>query len=55
MDCGGTGEVFHHLDPSTKLFTIGVNRGRAVTLAEIEKCVVLCRPCHARRHAYGRV
>lgn len=50
---------FHHLDPSTKKFTIGQSiskRDISELLDEIEKCVVLCANCHRVRHneeAYG--
>lgn len=45
---------FHHLDPSTKSFSIN----RAVMKcrswdeieSEIEKCIVLCANCHAKLH-----
>lgn len=55
---------FHHRDPSTKLYTIGKTRtGKGANvpypgtasptklLAEIEKCDVLCRECHKKRHS----
>lgn len=40
---------FHHRDPSTKLFNISQNvhnYGRAKLQSEIDKCDVLCEPCH---------
>ena len=45
--------VFHHIDPATKLFTIGSNGdGRPIQriAEEIAKCVVWCRTCHATHH-----
>jgi hypothetical protein len=40
---------FHHRDPSQKLFKVSQKMGSSyVTLvAEIEKCDLLCRNCHA--------
>jgi len=47
--------VFHHLDPRTKLFCIAnaIHDGYALykVQKEIDKCVVLCRNCHACIHA----
>lgn len=46
--------VFHHRDPSTKLFEIAtmVNKrhGLKKIEAEIEKCNVMCANCHAILH-----
>lgn len=44
---------FHHLDPSTKLFTLGskVRGSRALVEAEAAKCACLCANCHRRFHA----
>src|SRR5690349_16452391 len=45
---------FHHRDPAQKSFAIGsaVANGKswATILAEIAKCDVLCRNCHAVLH-----
>lgn len=45
---------FHHLDPTTKKFTIadGVKFGLSeqVILDEIAKCKVVCANCHRREH-----
>jgi len=46
---------FHHRDPKTKISGISdavLNKGwcKARILAEIEKCDVLCRNCHAKEH-----
>jgi len=38
---------FHHIDPATKIFTIGSSgRGLKTVLEEIKKCVLLCSNCH---------
>jgi|Tabmets5t2r1_1033131.scaffolds.fasta_scaffold00724_2 hypothetical protein len=46
--------IFHHVDPTTKSFAVGlaVTEGRSVAevRAELEKCVVWCKPCHSRHH-----
>lgn len=45
---------FHHRDPSTKEYAVSnmvARYGKARLLAEIAKCVVLCRNCHAKVHA----
>lgn len=41
--------TFHHLDPSTKDFEISGSHCRSwsVILKELNKCVLLCRNCHA--------
>jgi hypothetical protein len=45
---------FHHLDPTQKDFGIG-ERGNLPNKenlkAELDKCVLLCRNCHAEVHA----
>jgi len=45
---------FHHTDPSTKETDVSrlvtENRSRKVILAEIDKCIVVCRNCHADIH-----
>jgi len=43
---------YHHADPKTKLFKIsnGHTHARDSVIAELAKCVVLCRPCHASEH-----
>jgi hypothetical protein len=46
----------HHIDPSTKDFTIGaVSNGQKIGKGkiekELEKCVCLCKNCHAKLHA----
>ena len=61
-DCGSPARLrssgywsldFHHRDPATKSFAVGMSHHRAAwatLLAEIAKCDVLCRRCHAARH-----
>jgi hypothetical protein len=51
VECGCTDLPilqFDHKDPKTKSFTIGqnLNRRREVVLAELQKCQILCVPCH---------
>lgn len=49
---------FHHIDPSTKSFTIGdLYRGNDKKIAaEVSKCVCLCSNCHREFHyLYGIV
>lgn len=44
---------FHHLDPSKKDLSISEGAyqvGKAKLLAELEKCVVLCKNCHTKVH-----
>lgn len=48
---------FHHLDPSGKDFSIADawNRGLSIPRieSELEKCVPVCKNCHAKIHHYG--
>lgn len=43
---------FHHVNPSEKDFTLGkiVSSPKAVILAEIKKCIILCANCHRKLH-----
>ena len=44
---------FHHIDPSTKLFSIsqdGKTRAWETVKSEIDKCVLLCANCHRELH-----
>jgi hypothetical protein len=45
---------FHHVDPSTKTKNINImlsNKVSESTLKEeLDKCVLLCKPCHMKRH-----
>lgn len=44
---------FHHIDPSSKEFTIGKHRSRSKEwlTQEIAKCVCVCANCHRKIHA----
>lgn len=39
---------FHHVDPSTKTFSMSMARGKSIAAyrAEAEKCVLVCANCH---------
>ena len=55
LDCGSAEDLhFHHVDPSTKVKEVASLAGAGASvealLAEIEKCVVVCQPCHMARH-----
>lgn len=43
---------FHHIDPTTKLFTIGEQMGRSLKALkeEASKCILLCANCHRIIH-----
>lgn len=49
--------IHHHVDPSTKEFNISQMYSRSLDALEdeLEKCVVLCEPCHKNRHVEMRV
>ena len=57
-DCGNTFDPvcmdYHHLDPSTKKYTIPslVNNDQSLKSiqAEMDKCVLICACCHRLRH-----
>ena len=57
VDCGETDPVvldFDHIDPKTKLWTVGKMLSRQAGPAierEIEKCIVRCANCHRMRTA----
>jgi len=44
---------FHHLDPSQKEFSLGSRRGLNVDALrkELDKCILVCRNCHAEIHS----
>ena len=44
---------FHHIDPTTKEFTISAGHTRSWDRMkkEIDKCVLLCANCHREVHA----
>jgi len=49
VDCGSTRDLeFDHIDPKTKLFSIGKiwSARWEVFLAELEKCQLKCKKCH---------
>lgn len=44
---------FHHIDPTQKDFSISRNKSTSmneVIKAELDKCIPLCRNCHAEEH-----
>ena len=45
---------FHHIDESTKLFTLASRRvagyKKSTILEEIQKCEILCANCHRKEH-----
>jgi hypothetical protein len=48
---------FHHKDPSTKVSGLSYMWGHASEdriLEEMEKCILLCKACHARASVYER-
>jgi hypothetical protein len=54
--CGFTGHQaafdFHHVDPASKSFNIGINLQKSwqTIKRELDKCVLLCRNCHSILH-----
>lgn len=47
------GMDFHHLDPSKKEFGIGSDKdliSKEQAKVELDKCVLLCKTCHAEVH-----
>lgn len=48
----------HHIDPATKDFAISsirvLNPKQEILIKELEKCICLCRNCHAKLHARKR-
>jgi 5-methylcytosine-specific restriction endonuclease McrA len=53
--CGNTTDLcFHHIDPKTKLFKVGMGRNKLPrVIKEIKKCAILCRSCHSKEHYKG--
>lgn len=43
---------FHHLDPKTKSFSVGLvaNKSWAIIVEELKKCILLCANCHWIKH-----
>ncbi len=51
--CGDPARIFHHRDPTTKTANVGwmfYNTPWDKVVAEIEKCDIVCRRCHAACH-----
>lgn len=49
---------FHHVDPTQKEFSIASNgstRSIEKLKAEADKCILVCRNCHAKIHAYEQM
>lgn len=54
-DCQGCGkpmQLWHHVDPTTKLYNVGRMQGMLDTTIEdeIAKCIPLCYSCHTILH-----
>ena len=46
---------YHHVDPSTKILAVSDmlgTYGRPKVIAEMAKCVIVCKPCHAKYHPH---
>jgi hypothetical protein len=43
---------YHHIDPSTKLYTVSnmMNGPMDRLIAEVDKCLLLCSNCHRKEH-----
>ena len=60
VNCGCTGDMstltdfdYHHIDPKTKVLAVSDmlgTYGRPRVIAEMQKCVLLCKPCHRMHH-----
>ena len=60
VDCGCTGSMstltefdYHHIDPKTKILAVSDmlgTFGRPKVIAEMQKCELLCKPCHRKHH-----
>jgi hypothetical protein len=53
--CGSKERLhYHHRDPKTKIMAISnmvsKQKSRTEILSEIEKCDILCKPCHDKEH-----
>ena len=55
--CGHMGHPddfdYHHVDPNTKILAVSDmlgTYGRPKVIEEMEKCVIVCKPCHAKYH-----
>jgi 5-methylcytosine-specific restriction endonuclease McrA len=54
VSCGETEDLeFDHIDPSTKLMAIARASSRSEDFfwAEVDKCQLLCNPCHLEKTA----
>jgi hypothetical protein len=55
VQCGSEEELqFDHIDPRNKLFTIGKlwpTKFLPLVFKELDKCQVLCKPCHDKKSA----
>jgi hypothetical protein len=47
---------FHHVDPTTKAFSMSMARGKSIASyrAEAEKCVLVCANCHGENRGWPR-
>ena len=60
VNCGCTGDMsiltefdYHHIDPKTKILAVSDmlgTFGRPKVIAEMQKCELLCKPCHRMHH-----
>lgn len=58
VGCGSKKRLeFDHIDPSTKMFNISESAGRTMEsfLEEVDKCQLLCHPCHVEKSVGERV
>ncbi|MBW2595146.1 MAG: hypothetical protein JRC93_04090 [Deltaproteobacteria bacterium] len=58
VNCGATVDLcWHHVNPNTKTFQLSTISARTddEILAEVTKCVVLCRSCHTKHHKPARI
>ena len=48
---------FHHLDPNKKDFSIGQHKNKSFKNIkdELDKCILLCKNCHAELHFKGKI
>jgi hypothetical protein len=52
VDCGTVSQLeFDHVDRTTKSFDVGkcITHKRSKVVAELEKCVLRCKSCHAKK------
>ena len=58
VECGSTSHLeFDHIDPATKSFTVGQGWSLAweTVKEELDKCQLLCKPCHVEKHRLDNV